>query len=155
MSLWTGIAIGSLATLALSKIVGYAKNGEQLVVEPKFRIHKIGIDFIEFAFDTTIKNPTHSAFKIDYPFIKVMLGDTVIASSNLVNKQVSFPPMSEYSIKDLRLKVPFISLGSFASEYLSNLVQGKGKTKVSVEVSSYIYTDLANVPYNKKFDFEL
>ena len=107
MNLWTGIAVGAIAitVYGLSKL---AKTGNDIVTEVKGRIHSLDFSQITFAIDAIIKNPTPTQVTIQYPFIKIFYKDSLIASSDLINKTVQIAPLSQTYINGIKIPVSYL-----------------------------------------------
>ncbi len=151
MNVWTGIIIGAVVLTAygLSKL---AKVGNNLVTEIKGRIHSLDFSQITFAIDTQIKNPSDTSLKVQYPFIKILYKDSLIASSQIVNQTLTIAPLSQTNLNNIKIPVSYFKLSGVGSELIQKLQTKKTNITLQVEISTYVYTSGTKLPFTSKQD---
>lgn len=76
----------------------------------KVAVHNVSLSGIVLRIDVTLKNPSGGTVKVKQPFVKLMYGDKVLASSQVVNKDIIIPKFSEVSTEPIMLNIGFVSL---------------------------------------------
>ena len=147
MNIWTGLIIGTVgfAIWGLSKL---AKVGNNIVTEIKARIFSIDLTHIVVAIDVNIKNPSNGRAVVKYPFIKINFKDSVIASSELVNKTIIIEPLSQTSITNIKIPIQYLSLGSLAGEMIKKIKDRKYPITLQVTVQTSAVVLGAKIPYS-------
>jgi len=151
MNLWTGIAVGAIAitVYGLSKL---AKTGNDIVTEVKGRIHSLDFSQITFAIDAIIKNPTPTQVTIQYPFIKIFYKDSLIASSDLINKTVPIAPLSQTYINGIKIPVSYLKLTGVGAELIQKIQNKKTKITLQVTVQSRVLTGINQIAFTSTQD---
>lgn len=151
MNIWTGIIIGALGlgVWGLSKL---AKVGYSIVTEIKGRIFSIDITKVVMAIDVKVKNPSNAKAVVQYPFIKISFKDSVIASSELVNKSITIEPMSQTDINNIKIPIQYLSLGSLAGEMIKKLKDRKYPITLQVTVQTSAVLFGSKLPYSSTQD---
>lgn len=146
MNVWTGIAIGAVA-LAIFGLGKLAKTGANLVTEIKGRIHSLDFSQITFAIDALIKNPSQNGLTIQYPFIKILYKGSLIASSQLVNQVIDIAPLSQTTIKSIKIPVSYFNLTGVGAELIQKLQNKKNNMTLQVEISTIVHTGVSKLPF--------
>jgi hypothetical protein len=152
------IIIGTIVVGAIAGGVVYAsrlnKMSEELVVVPTVRVHKIAADGITIRVDARLKNPTRSRVKIKFPFVKLYYKDSVIGSSQAVDKDIEIPSYGEAVVEAMMVNIPFLGLFSLAGDLMKSLQDGTG-VKVGVKTMSVINLGWKKVPYEDFQEYTL
>lgn len=146
MNVWTGIAIGAVA-LAIFGLGKLAKTGASLVTEIKGRIHSLDFSQITFAIDAVIKNPTQSDLTVQYPFIKILYKEKLIASSILVNKTILINALDQTPPINIRIPVSYFNLTGVGAELIQKLQNRNTKITLQVQISTIIHTGVSKIPF--------
>lgn len=158
MSAAKKIIIGTLVAGAITGGVIYASRlnrmSDELVVVPTVRVHKIAGDGITIRVDARIKNPTRSRVKIKFPFVKLYYKDTVIGSSQAVNKDIEIPSYGEAVVEAMMVNIPFLGLFSLAGDLIKSLQDGTG-VKVGVKTMSMINLGWKKIAYEDFQEYTL
>jgi len=147
MNIWTGIILGvvALGVYGLSKL---SHASGQLTTQINGRIFKIDITTLTVAIDTIIKNPTHTEITISYPFIKLMSGGSVLASSDLKQQTISIKPYAQTNITNIQIPISYLNMGSLAPQVLKRIKDKSQKIKLQAVVSTQVSFAGTNIPYS-------
>lgn len=151
MNIVTGVIIGAvgLTVWGLSRL---SRIGNNIVTEIKGRVFSIDITRIVLALDVLIKNPSNGRAMVQHPFIKISYRDSVIASSELVNKEIIIDPLSQTSINNIKIPVQYLSLGSLAGEMIKKLKDRKHPITLQVTVQTSAIVLGVKIPYTNTQD---
>jgi hypothetical protein len=154
MNVLAAVVLGVIAigVYGLSKL-GHASG--QLTTQISGRIFKLDLTSITVAVDTTIKNPTHTEVVISYPFIKLLSGGSVLASSDLKEQTISIKPYAQTSIKNIQIPINFLSMGSLAPDILKRVKDKTHKIKLQAVVSTQVSFAGTNIPYSYTQDISI
>ena len=145
MKTWQIVTAGVVATGAvvggvmfIPKLIRLNKAAPELDVIPKAIIHSFDLTSgLVIRIDVQLKNPTPAAFKMQYPYVRVTLGDDVLGTSQSVNKQIGLPGFGEANITQIMLRVPMLKLLSLAGTFLKS-VQNNQEVKININTVTYI-----------------
>lgn len=76
----------------------------------KVNIHKVTISGIDLRINVTLKNPSGGTVNVKQPFVKLLYGDSTVASSEMRNVNISIPKFSEVKLNPITLNISFLSL---------------------------------------------
>lgn len=155
------IAIGSAILAAIGGGIAYVTRlnrvSKELVVVPKVIIHKLAFDGITLRVDARLKNPTRTRLKLKFPFVKLMYRDTVIGSSQMVNKDIIIPAYGEASVDKMMVTIPLLGIFSVVGDLLKSLTDGsavmlKVKTMSTIDLGwrKQPYEDVKEVSLRKE-----
>lgn len=152
------IIIGTAIVAVVAGGVVYASRlntmSNELVVVPSVKVHKIAADGLTLRVDARLKNPTRTSLKIKFPFVKLIYKDSVIGSSQAVDKDVLIPSYGEAQIDAMMVNIPLLSIFSLAGELLKALKEGTA-IKVGVKTMSMINLGWKKVPYEDFQEYSL
>lgn len=154
MNIWAGIILGAIVAgvYGLSRL---SHASGQLTTQINGRIFKIDITSLTVAIDTIIKNPTHTEVNISYPFIKLMSGGSVLASSDLKSQSISIKPYAQTSITNVQIPITYLNMGSIAPDILKRIKDKNHKIKLQVVVSTQVSFAGTNIPYSTTQDISI
>lgn len=152
METWKKIAVGTVVTGALIGgtiyVVRLNKMSTDLETVPMVKIHKLDLTGLTFRVDVQLKNPSRTAFKIMFPFIKLLYKGTTVGSSQVVDKEISIPAFGEAVINEILIRIPLLSMFS-SSGGLITAIQNKEGVKLDVNTITTIDLGWKKAPYSK------
>lgn len=144
MEVWKKIAAGTLAggviiggIIFIPKLIKLKNAAPDLDVIPTAKIHKLDFTGITIRIDVQLKNPTSAAFKMKYPYIRVSYEDSVIGTSQSIDKDIEMPGFGEVNITGIMISVPITSVLSMAGSLLK-AVQNNTEVKVDIVTVTHI-----------------
>lgn len=152
METWKKIAVGTVIGGALIGgtvyVVRLTKMSAELETVPMVKIHKLDLTGLTLRVDVQLKNPTRTAFKIKFPFIKLIYKGTTVGSSQVVDKDISIPAFGEVIITQIMIRVPLLSIFSLSGGLIT-AIQNKEAVKLDVKTSTTIDIGWKKVSYDK------
>lgn len=146
------IAIGAVVTggvyAGYKYFSGLQKTSAELQTVSTMKIHKLGLDGLTIRVDVTLKNPTANSLKIKYPFVKLHYKDTLIGSSQVIDKDIQIPANGEAHVDQMMINIPIMGIFSVASGLITSLTT-KQPVKVSCKTLSTIDLGWKKIPYEK------
>jgi hypothetical protein len=144
------IVVGTVVLAAVGGGILYVhrlqKMSDELVVVPSVKIHKLALDGLTVRVDTRLKNPTRTAVNIKFPFVKLMYKNSVVGSSQAVDKDVQIPANGEAQVDGMMVHIPFLGLFSLAGDLIKSLTDGSA-VKVGLKTLSTINLGFQKLPY--------
>jgi len=134
-----GTVIGAGAIAAIAYLKNIKRAQAQLEIIPVINIHQISLEGLTVRVDALLKNPTGASFKIKYPFVKLNHKDTLLGSSQAVNKDIKIPAFGQVMIKDIMIKVPVLSFFSVGYDIIKALMN---KQPITLTISVITTADL-------------
>lgn len=152
MEIWKKITVGTVVGGALIGGTIYVlrlnKMNAELETIPMVKIHKLDFSGLTLRVDVQLKNPTRTAFKIKFPFIKLIYKGTSVGSSQVVDKDIQIPAFGEVIIDKMMVKIPLMNIFSLSGG-LIRAIQNKEAVKLDVKTSTNIDLGWKKVPYSK------
>jgi len=152
METWKKIAVGTLIGGALIGgtvyVIRLNKMSAELETVPMVKIHKLDLTGLTLRVDVQLKNPTRTAFKIKFPFIKLIYKGTTVGSSQVVDKDISIPAFGEVVVNQIMIRVPLLSIFSLSGG-LIKAIQNNEAVKLDVKTSTTIDIGWKKMPYDK------
>lgn len=145
-----GAGLVGLATYA-SRLSKASTNSETVV---KANIHSIKLEGITIRIDVQIKNPSSVGFKIKYPFVKAMFKDSIIGTSQVIDKTITIPKNGEVNVEGIMILVPFTGLFSVGAGLLKALTQNDSAV-ITVKTITNVDLGWKKLPYEKSTDITL
>jgi len=149
-----GTMIGAGVIAGFSYYKQLRKAQAELQIIPKANLYQLSWDGLTIRVDVLMKNPTKGSFKIKFPFVKLQYRETILGSSQAVNRDILIPPFGEAMIDQILVKIPVISLFSVAYTLVKAL-HNKEAVKVAVRTSTVIDIGIAQIPYEDKSDLTI
>jgi len=148
MSAWKKIAL-TAAGVGIA-VYAYARKLKRtqanLIVIPQVSVQSIGLSGIVLRTDVQIKNPTDGSLTIKWPFVTLIYKDTLLGSSNVVDKDIPLKAYSQTAIDKIMIDIPLAGALTVVSDLIGSL-QSKLPVRITVKVSTVV--DLGW----KKFDY--
>ncbi|WP_207515026.1 hypothetical protein [Longitalea luteola] len=143
----TAIVITGMAGVYVL-LAKFARMQEELEVLPTASVHKIDLKGLTLRIDLLMKNPTAGSLKIKFPFVKVYYKDSLVGSSQVVNKDISIPAYGQVVVDKILLDLPLTSLLTTAVSML-NAIKKKEPVKLLVKAITTIITGITDLPLEK------
>lgn len=143
------VVIGAGVAIVVGAAIQLSKTAKRLVATPFFKAPRIP-DFwrVVFPLDVQIKNPTAGGLKVNFPFVELMLGETVIGSSQAKREAIRIPGHSQQTIQDIEIEVPLLNLSAFATPLLDFVRRKTDSVELKVRVTSEADLKLTTIPIN-------
>ena len=120
------LAIVFGGALAIKTVLSTAHVGDKVQILPEnLKVNFTWKDGITVKTDLRLQNPTKDSVKLTQPFVKLMNGDSLLASNTITSSTTKLDKLSEAVIKDLTFNVSLLQLGVNASKIVSNIAQGE------------------------------
>jgi hypothetical protein len=145
MEMWQKITAGALmggvvigGVIFIPKLVQLNNAAPELDVIPKAMIHKFDpMSGLTIRIDVQLKNPTPAAFKMKYPYVRVTAGDSLLGTSQSVNKDIGMPGYGEANITSIMLQIPMLKLLSLAGTFLK-AISANQEVKINIATLTHI-----------------
>ncbi len=149
-----GLGIGGGLVALTGYIMRLRKTGSELESETTAVIQKLDLSGLTLRIDSLLKNPTKTALKIKFPFVKLIYKDATLASSQVVNKDIEIPAFGEARIEKIMIQIPVMGLFSLGGDFLRSLQSG---TPVKIQAKTLTTLDLGwkKLPYEKTDEINL
>lgn len=158
MANWKKIGIISGIGAGVVGLLGYAnrlsKASDKIETNIKANIHSIKLEGITIRIDVKLKNPSNVKFKIKYPFIKASFKDSVIGTSQVIDKNIEIPKNGEVNIEGIMILVPYTGLFSIGAGLMKALTMNDAAV-INVKTISQVDLGWKKLPYEKSNDITL
>jgi hypothetical protein len=152
--IFAGTAIGASVVAAVSYFSRLKRAQVQLEVVPNASIHSLSWTGLTIRVDALLKNPSGANFKVKFPYLKVYQKDTVLGSSQVVNKDISIPAYGQVLIESIMVQISTLSLLSAAYSLIKALNNNEPVALV-IEIITTIDLGWSKLPYSSKMEVTL
>lgn len=152
--LFTGAVIIGGAIAGGSYFYNMRRASIQLEVIPKASLHSLSWTTLTIRVDALLKNPTRASFKVKFPYIRITYADTLIGSSQVIDKDIQIPAYGQVVIDSMMVEVPVISIVSSVYSVVKALFN-KESVKLKVDVITTIDLLWSRIPYSSNTDILL
>lgn len=121
----------------------------ELEVLPKATIYQLSWDGLTIRLDVLLKNPTKGSFSIKFPFVKLLYKDTVIGSSEAIDKEINIPAYGQAMIDKILVQIPMTNVFSIAFTLVKALISGGSET-ITIRTLTTINLGIIKLPYEDK-----
>jgi hypothetical protein len=142
------ILIGAGAAAALygaSYLFKLNRLSNELESVTKASIYKVSLAGIELKIEVTLKNPSGGSIKVKQPFVKMVYGNSTIASSQIKDVNIVIDKFSEVKLEPIMINIGFLSLATTVPALLKEYRE-TGKLNITVKTITTINDSL---PYTK------
>jgi hypothetical protein len=149
-----GTLIGAGIYAGYSYYVKMKKTQAELEVVPDASISSIDLKGITIRLDLLLKNPTKGSFKMKFPFIKIKYKDTLVGSSQVVDKDITIPAFGQVKIEKILVNIPMMSIFSISMTLLKAI---KEKQDVTITATFITTIDLGwtTLPFEESHEVTL
>jgi hypothetical protein len=149
-----GTAIGAGVVAVISYFANMKRISVQLEVIPNAAIHSLSWTGLTIRVNAVLKNPTAASFKVKFPYIKILHKDTILGSSQVVDKDITIPAYGQVVIDAMMVEIPTLNFLGVAYEIIKAL---NNKEPVALVVQTITTIDLgwSKIPYESKQEITL
>ena len=126
----------------------------QLEVIPKAYLHSLSWTALTIRVDALLKNPTRASFKVKFPYIRITYGDSLLGSSQVIDKDIHVPSYGQVVIDGMIVEVPVLGILSGAYSIVKALYS-KEPVKLKAQVITTINLGWSRIPYDSSTDIVL
>ena len=145
----TTSVIGFGAFAGWTYVKNLKKAQAELEVVPKATIYQLSWDGLTIRLDVLLKNPTKGSFSIKFPFVKLLYKDTVIGSSEAIDKEIKIPEYGQAMIDKTLVQIPMTNIFSIAFTLIKALISGGSET-ITIRTLTTINLGIIKLPYENK-----
>lgn len=149
-----GTAVGAGVIAVISYFANMRRASIQLEVVPTASIHSVSVTGLIIRVDALLKNPTGASFVVKFPYVKISHKDTVLGSSQVIDKDISVPAYGQVKIDNIQVEVSTFSFFSVAYDVIKAILN---KESVTMKIETITTIDLgwSRVPYNDQKEVTL
>ena len=112
--------------VVIKKLLSTANIGDKVQVIPENPSLKFTWkDGLTIKTDVRLQNPTKNSVSITQPFVKLLNGNSLLASNTIKSSTTKIDKLSEAVLKDLTFKVSLMQLGLNAGNIITNIGEGE------------------------------
>jgi hypothetical protein len=158
MSLIKKVLVGGL--VGGGAIAGYSyylkmkKTQAELEVVPNASLYEVSLNGIIIRIDLLLKNPTKGSFSIKFPFVKLKYKDSLVGSSEVVNKDIKLPTYGQAKIDKILVNIPILSIFSVSTSILK-AIQSKEEVKIIATLITTIDLGWKQFPFEESHEITL
>ena len=145
----TTTVVGAGAIAGWTYVKNLKRAQAELEVVPKATIHQLSWDGLTMRVDVLLKNPTKGSFSIKFPFVKLLYKDSVIGSSQAINKDIKIPAYGQAIIDKIMVTIPTTSVFSVVFMMIKALYNNEA-IRLTIRTITTIDIGIINVPYEDK-----
>ena len=149
-----GVGLGVGAIAGFNYFRKLSLSNAYLEIVPSAALHKINLTGVYIRIDIRMKNPEAGAFKIQYPFMKIMYEGESIGSSQVIDKEIEIPANGEAVINGVMIEIPILNILGTGYKFYKALSANKA-IKMQVLTHTTINLGWKTIPYDKVNDFTL
>ena len=141
-------------------IAGYSyylkmkKTQAELEVVPDASLYQVNLNGITIRIDLLLKNPTKGSFSMKFPFVKLKYKDSLVGSSEVIDKEIKIPAYGQAKIDKILVNVPILSIFSVSSSILK-AIQSKEEVKITATLITTIDLGLTKLPFEESHEITL
>ena len=150
----TTSVIGIGAVAGWTYVKNLKKAQAELEVVPKASIHQLSWDGLTIRLDVLLKNPTKGNFSIKFPFVKLLYKETVIGSSEAIDKEIKIPAFGQAMIDKILVQIPMTNVFSTVFTLVKTLIGGDSAT-LAIRTLTTINLGIIKLPYENKQEVQL
>ncbi len=152
--LLTATLVGGGLIAGYSYYLKMKRTQAELEVVPDAKLYQVNWDGITIQIDLLLKNPTKGSFSIKFPFVKLSYKNTLIGSSQVVNKDIKIPAFGEAKIEKIMVKIPMLSIFSVSASILKAI---KSNEPVTIKATLVTTIDLGftKLPFEESHEVTL
>lgn len=149
--LLTGTLIGAGLIAGYSYYLKMKRTEASLEVIPDAMIHSVNWNGITIRLDVLLKNPTKGSFSVKFPFVKLDFKNTLVGSSQVVNKEIEIPAYSQAKVEKIMIEIPILSIFTVSSSILK-AIQNKEQVKITATLITTIDLGLVKLPFEESHE---
>jgi hypothetical protein len=149
MKILAGTALGAGVIATISYFRRLQKTQAELEIIPVASLHQLSWNAVTIKVDVLLKNPTKGAFKIKFPFVKLIYHGTTMGSSQAVDKDIHIPSFGEAKIENILIQLPVAGVFSIVAGIVTS-IKNKEPVKFSIKTMTVIDIGIARIPYENE-----
>jgi hypothetical protein len=150
----TTTLIGAGIYAGYSYYVKMKKTQAELEVVPDASIDSVNLNGITIRLDLLLKNPTKGSFTMKFPFMKIKYKDSLIGSSQVVDKDITIPAFGQVKIDKILVNIPILSIFSMGSAVLK-AIKSKEEVKITATCQTSIDLGWTKLPFEESHEITL
>lgn len=144
-----GLGIGSGAFAAYTYVRKLLRAAQQMQSVASVMIHSIDLTKgMTIRVDVRLKNPNDVAFKIKFPFVKLLYKGAVVGSSQVINIDKMLPAFGEAVFESIMINIPLLGLASTMIGVASSVLKGEAVQVTCLTIST-IDLGWKQIPFEK------
>jgi hypothetical protein len=144
----TGALIGSGVIAGYSYYLKMRRTEAQLQIVPDAGIQQVNWDGITIRLNLLLKNPSKGSFSIKFPFIKLTYKDSLVGSSQVIDKDIKIPAYGEAKIDNILVTIPILSIFSVSSSILK-AIQNNEQLTIKATLITTIDLGFSKIPFEE------
>lgn len=149
-----GTGIGGAIIAGATYLFRLRRTSAELESVTTVNIHKLDLTGLTLRVDVQLKNPTKTALKIKFPFVKLIYKDATIGSSQVLDKDISIPAHGEAVAEKIMIQIPLKGIFSLSAGLIKALGTGEAVKLISKTIST-IDLGWKKLPYEKTEELTL
>lgn len=150
----TGAVILGGAVIGGSYLLSMKRAGVHLEVVPKVYVHSVSLSGLKVRVDALLKNPTRASFSVKFPFIRLAFNNSVIGSSQAVDKDIEIPAFGQVVIDNIMVEMPALNILSTSYTLIKSLLENR-PVVVKATVLTTINVGLSRIPFESSAEIQL
>lgn len=143
-----GVGIGGGIIAGISYLMRLNRTSSELESETTVNVQKLDLTGLTLRVDALLKNPTKTALKIKFPYVKLIYKEATLASSQVVDKDIEIPAFGEARIEKIMIQIPVLGLFSLGGDFLKSLKSGEPVAMLAKTITT-IDLGWKKMPYEK------
>lgn len=149
-----GLGITGGLVAGFSYLMRLRRTSSELESETTVNVQKLDLTGLTLRVDSLLKNPTKTALKMKFPYVKLIYKDATLASSQVVDKDIEVPAFGEAHIEKIMIQIPIMGLFSLGGDFLQSLKSGN-PVKLQAKTITTIDLGWKKLPYEKTDEINL
>jgi hypothetical protein len=150
----TTTLIGAGIYAGYSYYVKMKKTQAELEVVPDASIDSVNLNGITIRLDLLLKNPTKGSFTMKFPFMKIKYKDSLIGSSQVVDKDITIPAFGQVKIDKILVNIPILSIFSMSTAVLK-AIKSNEEVKITATCQTTIDLGWTKLPFEESHEITL
>jgi len=145
-----GTSIGAGIIFALTKLLGKKKLGDKLDSITQASIHNFDEKGLVVRIDVVLKNPTEYSVRIRQPYVRLLVGDSLVGTSQVKSNIIEIKSYSAAALKEpIYITIPLSKLLTLGGTFYQALAK---QQPVIITVNTLSSIDLGAkwIGYDKK-----
>ena len=126
----------------------------ELQIVPNLYVHSITLEGLVLRIDALLKNPTNASFTLKYPFIEITHKNTLIGSSQVVNKNIKIPAFGQVLIQGMMVSIPVLGFVTVVYDLIT-AINNNEPVILNVGVITTVDLGWTQVAYDHRQDVTL
>ena len=146
-----GISLGTAAGIRGVRLYQLTK---KLVITHRIKVSSLSLKGVTLTIDVVMKNPTASSLTLQYPFLSVMMGNTLLASSEMKDTDIVIKPYSVTEINNITFNLNVLQELNILDSLLTPLATGQPATIRAVTLTRVKFL-FFRIPFTTEEDLAL